>query len=154
MAPAPDQPNADGASFVREIVSDPKNVPDVILLYGYLGASSEEGHNRLYLSPDLANYVEIPKEAVLQKIAGIQPGWPEGARKLPLRPSKLCLSFLWIIRTTGFALLLRGQHRAIRHGDQCGQVVGLFMEPSILRPYLFEFADMRSRHRNFSRPMV
>ena len=59
MAQAP-KVNADRASFVRDIVSDPKAVPDVMLLYGYLGASSEEGHERLYLSPDLTNYVEVP----------------------------------------------------------------------------------------------
>ena len=45
MAQAPKH-SADRASFVRDIVSDPKAVPDVMLLYGYLGASSEEGHER------------------------------------------------------------------------------------------------------------
>jgi hypothetical protein len=58
MARAPhesggEKTGGDDASFVRDIVSDPKNVPDVMLLYGYMGASSEEGHDRLYLSPDL-----------------------------------------------------------------------------------------------------
>lgn len=67
MAQVPKQP-ADGASFVRDIVSDPKSVPDVMLLYGYLGASSEEGHERLYLSPDLTNYVEVPSQAVLHRM--------------------------------------------------------------------------------------
>lgn len=36
-----------------------------MLLTGYLGASSEEDHERLYLGPDLSNYVEIPKAAIL-----------------------------------------------------------------------------------------
>jgi hypothetical protein len=39
----------------------------VTLLTGYLGASSEEDHERLYLSPDLSNYVEIPKAAILHQ---------------------------------------------------------------------------------------
>jgi hypothetical protein len=66
MAQAPRQTGGNGAAdFIRQIVSDPKNVPDVTLLSGYLGASSEEAHERLYLSPDLSNYVEIPKTAIL-----------------------------------------------------------------------------------------
>jgi hypothetical protein len=66
MAHAPRESSGDaGAEFVRHIVSDPKNVPDVMLLNGYLGASSEEAHERPYLSPDLSNYVEIPRSAIL-----------------------------------------------------------------------------------------
>ena len=68
MAQAPKSPSGNGsADFIRQIVSDPKNVPDVMLLNGYLGASSEEGCERLYLSPDLTNYVEIPNTAILHR---------------------------------------------------------------------------------------
>src|SRR5262249_29672471 len=66
------------APFVRDIVSDPKNVPDVMLLYGYLGASSEEGHERLYLSPDLTNYVEVPRDAVLHQMEAPKEQDPHG----------------------------------------------------------------------------
>lgn len=66
MAQAPRQSDG-GADFIRQIVSDPKNVPDVMMLTGYLGDSSEEGHERLYLSRDLTNYVEIPKAAILHQ---------------------------------------------------------------------------------------
>jgi hypothetical protein len=78
MAQQPRQPSADAAPFVRDIVSDPKNVPDVMLLYGYLGASSEEGHDRLYLSPDLTNYVEVPNDAVLHRMAAPKEQDPHG----------------------------------------------------------------------------
>jgi hypothetical protein len=78
MAQQPRQPSADAAPFVRDIVSDPKNVPDVMLLYGYLGASSEEGHDRLYLSPDLTNYVEVPKDAVLHRMEAPKEQDPHG----------------------------------------------------------------------------
>ena len=64
-----DPPSGTGGShdspFVRAIVKDPANVPDVMQLYGYGGASSEEGHDRLYLSPDLSAYVEVPRAAIL-----------------------------------------------------------------------------------------
>jgi hypothetical protein len=77
MAQAPRQA-ADRAAFVRAIVSDPKAVPDVMLLYGYLGASSEEDHERLYLSPDLTNYVEVPTSAILHQMAAPKEQDPNG----------------------------------------------------------------------------
>src|ERR1043166_7532483 len=54
-----------GAGFVAKIVKDPKNPPDTGLLTGYLGASSEDGHTRLYFDPGLGSYVEIPNDAIL-----------------------------------------------------------------------------------------
>jgi hypothetical protein len=66
MAQAPRSSDGND-SFIRHIVTDPKNVPDVMLLTGYLGASSEEAHERLYLSADLTNYVEIPNTAILHQ---------------------------------------------------------------------------------------
>jgi hypothetical protein len=56
------------AEFVRRIVTDPRNVPDVMRLYGYLGASSEENHERLYLNPDLSVYVEVPTGTILHRV--------------------------------------------------------------------------------------
>ena len=41
------------ASFISELVTDPSDVPDVQRISGYLGASSEEGYTRVYLTPDL-----------------------------------------------------------------------------------------------------
>jgi hypothetical protein len=67
MAQHPRPAGENGDPFVRHVVADPKNVPDVMLLYGYPGASSEEGHERLYLSPDLSSYVEIPNAAVVHR---------------------------------------------------------------------------------------
>jgi hypothetical protein len=67
---------AAGADFVAKIVKDPKQPPDTLVLTGYLGASSEEGHTRLYFDPSLSNYVEIPDDAILhtQDIAADQGG--------------------------------------------------------------------------------
>jgi hypothetical protein len=74
-----------GAEFVRRIVTDPKNVPDVMRLYGYPGASSEEGHERLYLSTDLATFVEIPRDAILHRTAVPADQDPNGAVTLWVR---------------------------------------------------------------------
>src|SRR5215469_9040169 len=84
MAQAPRR-TEDAADFVRQIVADPKNVPDLMLLYGYLGASSEEGHERLYLSPDLSNFVEIPEKAVLHRAQAAKEQDPNGGVTLWVR---------------------------------------------------------------------
>jgi hypothetical protein len=68
----PDTPKAGaasgGADFVKNIVKDPANVPDVEVLRGYEApGSSEPGHDRLYLSTDLSAYVEIPTDAILYR---------------------------------------------------------------------------------------
>jgi len=57
--------SAGGADFVAKIVKDPGAPPETVMLTGYLGASSEEGHTRLYFDPHLSNYVEIPNDAIL-----------------------------------------------------------------------------------------
>ena len=54
-----------GADFVAKIVKDPKNPPATLMLTGFLGASSEDGHTRLYFDPNLSSYVEIPNDAIL-----------------------------------------------------------------------------------------
>jgi hypothetical protein len=56
---------AGGADFVAKIVKDPKNPPATLMLTGYLGASSEDAHTRLYFDPNLSNYVEIPNDGIL-----------------------------------------------------------------------------------------
>ena len=79
-----DTPKTSGADFVRSIVTDPANVPDVMRLQGYAGASSEAGHERLYLNADLSAYVEIPKDAVVHR-APASVGDPLGAEMLWVR---------------------------------------------------------------------
>jgi hypothetical protein len=54
-----------GADFIARIVKDPANPPQTAMLTGYLGASSEKGHTRLYFDPSLSSYVEIPDDAIL-----------------------------------------------------------------------------------------
>ena len=72
--------------FVARLVPDPVDPPDLLLLKGYLGASSEEGHVRLYLDEELSRYVEIPRKAIRH------------ARELPPEQSPLGGSLVWIDR--------------------------------------------------------
>jgi hypothetical protein len=51
--------------FVSQIAKDPNKSADVVLLSGFPGPASESGHTRLYLNPQLSQYVEIPNEAVV-----------------------------------------------------------------------------------------
>jgi hypothetical protein len=53
-------------SLVDDLVSDPKNPPEIMLLQGWLGASSEDKHHRLYLDAELSNSLEIPEDAILR----------------------------------------------------------------------------------------
>ena len=50
--------------FVSKVVSDPKQPPNSLLLIGYLGASSEDNHIRLYFDAQLSDYIEIPQSAM------------------------------------------------------------------------------------------
>src|SRR5581483_7532414 len=74
------------SNFIDKIVKDPNNPPDTLLLQGYLGASSEEGHTRLYLDPNLSDYVEIPSDAILHTV------------EIPKDQSPLGGNYVWINR--------------------------------------------------------
>src|SRR5258708_17742534 len=71
-------------NFISKIVKDPTNPPKTILLKGYLGESSEEGHTRLYLDAQLSNYVEVPDDAILHE------------QDVPKDQSPLGETYVWI----------------------------------------------------------
>ena len=85
--------------FVSKIVTDPRNPPNTLLLKGYVGASSEEGHVRLYLDNELSEYVEIPEAAILH------------SQEIPKEKSPIGGSYLWIQRD---ASLIHGPASAER----------------------------------------
>ena len=57
------------SGFVDAIVKDPNQIPVVKLIQGFPGAASGEGKARIYLSPDLSCYVEVPLDAILHREA-------------------------------------------------------------------------------------
>jgi len=59
-----------GAGFVSKLVKDPANPPRVRHLIGFLGASSEKGKVRLYLSSDLSSFIDIPVPEILHQEQG------------------------------------------------------------------------------------
>jgi hypothetical protein len=70
--------------FVGRVVQDPKQPPNALLLSGFVGDSAEEGHLRLYSDPSLAQYVDVPEEAVLH------------SEPLPMDQSPLGGSHIWV----------------------------------------------------------
>jgi hypothetical protein len=53
------------SGFVSKIVSDPSKVPGVMLLTGYMGDAAQEDRRRLYVTPDLSQWIDIPADSVL-----------------------------------------------------------------------------------------
>ncbi len=101
------------SKFVSEIAKDPKQLPNVLLLSGYLGDSSEEDHARLYLDPEFDNYVEIPNEGILY------------TQDIPEEELPLGGSYVWI---EADADLTHGKVGTERHS-------GKFLQGQILQAY-------------------
>ena len=57
------------ADFVGKLVKDATEVPQTMIVAGYLGESSTDDCHRLYLSPDLSDWFEIPSDAILHQEA-------------------------------------------------------------------------------------
>jgi hypothetical protein len=100
------------ADFIAKIVKDPKNPPETLMLTGFIGASSEENHTRLYFDAGLGSYVEIPNDAILHT----EPAGDEG----------LGASYVWIKRD---AVLIHGPA-----GSQ--RPKGTFLEGAIMQQHL------------------
>ena len=103
---------AGAADFIAKIVKDPKDPPQTLMLTGFIGASSEEGHTRLYFDAHLSSYVEIPNDAILH----VEPAGTEG----------LGASHVWIKRD---AMLVYGPA-----GSQ--RPKGTFLEGPIMQQHL------------------
>lgn len=130
MAERSDRKSPAGADFVAKIVKDPKQPPDTVMLTGYVGASSEEGHTRLYFDPNLSSYVEIPNDAILhsQEVAAEQGG--------------LAATHLWIKRDAELIYGPAGSQRPrgkflegpIMQGGAGGAAAAGGLHPTLLPP--------------------
>jgi hypothetical protein len=87
-----------GGDFVSRLVDDPAKPPQTTLLSGYVGASDEEGHTRIYFDPQLSDYVDVADDDVLHTEPSGGPG--------PLSPT-----LVWIKRD---AQVLHGQAGSTR----------------------------------------
>lgn len=84
MADQPVKPPSEpSGGFVARLVPDPSSPPDLKLLVGYPGDAAEKGSVRLYASPDLSAWWDIPESDVAQRQP--LPGDPLGAEILWVR---------------------------------------------------------------------
>lgn len=112
--------------FVSKIVTDPKNPPNTLLLKGYIGASSEEGHIRLYLDSELSDYMEIPEAAILY------------SQDIPKEKSPVGGSYLWIQRDAtlihGPAVTERPKASFLEGRIMTGQAGGILPATTVTGP--------------------
>ena len=64
MAKKEDRRDPKQHDLVEKLVSDPSQPAEVTVLVGFLGKSAQAGTWRLYLTPDLSEYLEFPEESV------------------------------------------------------------------------------------------
>lgn len=101
-----------GTDFVAQVVDDPTAPPQVLLLSGFPGESSVEGHARLYLDPELARWLEIPNDAILH------------SQEVPPHLSPFGGSYLWVDR-----------HAELIQGGAAGPTPYVFHQ--VVPPYVF-----------------
>ena len=109
-------------SFVDDLVSDPKNPPELTLLQGWLGASSEDKHRRLYLDAELSNSLEIPEDAILR------------TQELPADHNPLGGVWVWVRADA-----------AIKQGPKLERAYARFLRGQIQEDYLNAVAGMLRR---------
>ena len=83
--------------FVSKLVTDPKQLPNTLLLGGYVGASSLNDHVRLYFDAQLTGYVEVPVESILH------------AQEIGRDQSMLGGSIVWVKRDAALIYSMPGE---------------------------------------------
>lgn len=92
--------------FVHNIVSDPADPPDTLLIIGFGGRSPEAAHTRIYLDVLLSSYVDVPDEAILF------------AREIPREQSPLGGWYVWARRDAELVERLRSANRTFQQVQQ------------------------------------
>ena len=68
--------------FIKAVRPDPKSTTPLVMLTGYIGESSEEGHIRMYEGSNLARFFEIPESAILHAEPNTKEEDPLGGSKI------------------------------------------------------------------------
>ena len=71
--------------WVSAVRNDPQNTDQLTVLQGYLGASSETGHIRVYQDESLNSFVEVPEAAIVHSVKMTPAESSLGGSKLWLR---------------------------------------------------------------------
>jgi hypothetical protein len=97
----PDDSKKKYDAFIAKVVSDPTKPPETLLIQGFLGASSEADHTRVYADVTLDSYVDVANADIIH----MEP--------LPKEQSPMGGSYLWIKKS---ADVLPGSGEAERKG--------------------------------------
>jgi hypothetical protein len=73
--------------FTTRVIPDPNSPPDVLLLAGFLGASSQPGQTRVYWDASLSSYVDVDTADIVN------------TEPLPKEQSPLGGSYIWVKRS-------------------------------------------------------
>jgi hypothetical protein len=65
MASGSDRDRLEQDDVVRDLVSDPSEVPEVRMFIGLLGSGARDGYARLYFSTELKDYLDVRDDDVL-----------------------------------------------------------------------------------------
>jgi len=76
--------------FVFQIVKDPLNPPETMLVMGYIGRAAAEGSIRLYLDPLLSAFVDVPEASILY------------SEPLPRAQAPFGGHYIWVLREPEF----------------------------------------------------
>lgn len=72
--------------IVESLMPDPSTPLDTVQLSGYLGKSDQEGRWRLYLTPDLSEYLDIEENDIVSSHQTEEPASPLGGTILMVKP--------------------------------------------------------------------
>jgi hypothetical protein len=94
--------------FVFQIVKDPLNPPDTMLVMAYIGRAAADSCVRLYLDPLLSAYLDVPEDSILYYEA------------LPRSQSPFGGHYVWVKREPD---LMRDLQEAVQKAAQTLQEV-------------------------------
>src|SRR3982074_2519002 len=88
MADETNKPKTDAKArldaFIAKVAADPNKPQDTLLLTGFLGASSEPDHTRVYLDETLEDYIDIANSDIVH------------TEPLPKEQSPLGGAYIWV----------------------------------------------------------
>jgi hypothetical protein len=103
-----------------KVVSDPKAPADSVLVTGFLGASSEPEHTRIYWDASMGSYVDVATADIIH------------TEPLPKEQSSLGGSYIWLKRAAS----------ALAGGQGGNPMTGRFFEGPLMAAYGTQFGGM------------
>jgi hypothetical protein len=94
-------PRPEYSKFIAEVIPNPSDPEDTVLLFGYIGASNKEDHSRVWTDLRLQNHIDVPDDDIIHAepvrrddpLAGIYV-WVKADAKVVHRKSQVKVSFL------------------------------------------------------------